>query len=483
MTQGVAQCWHAHGVQIIALSLLLATAPACSDSSTTDPPPQTPQNVNVNPGDDLQSLVSQYAPGSTFFLAPGLYRQQSIVPKDGNTFTGQPGTILSGAVLLSSFTQSGAYWVADVQATPAASYPGFCNPAHPNCLFPEDLFFDDVPKTRASNLSALGTGQWYLDYTAGKAYMADNPVGHKVEISLTPHAFTGPAHGVTFSNLVVEKYASVANDAAIYGWDGADWTLTACEVRYNHALGIRTGNGMTLKQCYAHHNGQFGFGGQGDSVLLDHCRIAFNNYAGYNYYWGGGGAKFTEAQHLTIQYCNSHDNFGPGLETDAGCRYVLYDHNTTSNNIEVGILHETGYDATISNNSLTNDGFNADGTNPWWGSGIYVNTSSNVEVENNTLVNCMNGITGRLDDRGNGANGQPYTLQNLSVHDNTITQTTGMACALVKGPSFDNSVYTSYNNHFQNNTFNLADPATYDYFYWLGQPWTLAQWNQYSSLH
>ena len=88
-----------------------------------------------------------------------------------------------------------------------------------------------------------------------------------------------------------------------------------------------------------------------------------------------------------------------------------------------------------------------------------------------------------MNNRGNNPNGQPYLLQDLNVINNTITQTTGYAAGIVVGGGYDNSVYTSWNNHFQNNTFNLAQPATYDYFFWLNQPWTLATWNNYVSIH
>lgn len=88
-----------------------------------------------------------------------------------------------------------------------------------------------------------------------------------------------------------------------------------------------------------------------------------------------------------------------------------------------------------------------------------------------------------MTNRGNNPNAEPYLLQNLNVNNNSITQTTGTAAGIVLGGGLDNSVYTSWNNHFQNNTFVLANPATYDYFFWLNQPWTLAMWDEYSSIH
>jgi len=84
----------------------------------------------------------------------------------------------------------------------------------------------------------------------------------------------------------------------------------------------------------------------------------------------------------------------------------------------------------------------------------------------------MNGIAGILASRGYAPNGQLYSLQNVNVNSNWITQSTGIA---VEGSGFDNSVYTSWNNHFQYNTFTLANPSG-DYICWLNEPMTFSAW-------
>jgi len=149
----------------------------------------------------------------------------------------------------------------------------------------------------------------------------------------------------------------------------------------------------------------------------------------------------------------------------------------TANNKASGIFQEISYDATVKNNTIVTDAFDPAGNTLSWRAKILIVNSANVEVANNTVTNSMNGIGGIMSNRGNGTNGLPYEIQNLNVHDNTITQTTGTAAGIAVQGGLDNSVFTSWNNHFQNNTFILATPATYDYFCWLGQNWTLAQWN------
>jgi hypothetical protein len=74
--------------------------------------------------------------------------------------------------------------------------------------------------------------------------------------------------------------------------------------------------------------------------------------------------------------------------------------------------------------------------------------------------------------------GIPYNLKNLYVHDNTITQKTGFAAGIVKSSKLDNSVFTSWNNRFSNNTYHLGSKAG-RFFEWLNSPQALAAWQRH----
>jgi hypothetical protein len=469
--------------QILGKARKIAILAACC-AALLGPSALAGQTVPVSPWENLQALVNEYPQGTTFTLASGVHRYQSVVPKNNDAFIGETGAILSGAAVLGNFGKSGSTWTSQVQVTEASSYRGQCQAAYPACAYSEDLFFDSVPKTRVASLALVGPGKWYLNYQTGTVYMGDNPAGQTVEISILGYAFTGSATSVTISNLIIEKYATQAGSGAVDGSAGSlGWTVEGSEVRHNHGMGIRSGNGMWIHNNTVHDNGQLGLGGGGSNITVQSNQIYLNNYAGYDYGWEAGGVKFAWVQNLSVQYNYSHDNQGPGFWTDLDSQYVLYDENEASNNKVAGILHEVSYDANITGNYIFDDGFTPQGSNLWYGAGILIVNSSNVTVQDNTVLNCMDGIGGIMTNRGNNPSGQPYLLQNLNVINNTITQTTGTAAGIVVGGGYDNSVYTSWNNHFQNNTFNLSQPATYDYFFWLNQPWTLATWNNYASIH
>jgi len=436
--------------------------------------------VNVATTDNLQTLVNNNPGPTTFSLAPGIHRLQSVVPKSGNVFVGPTGAILSGAALLTSFTQSGPYWTAHVAVSQAASYPGECNSSSPACIYPEDLFFNSVPKTRVASLPSVGPGKWYLNYSTGTAYMGDNPAGNTVEISELRYAFSGGAASVQITNLTIEKYACLGASGAIDGAAGSNgWAIEYNEVRYNHGRGITTGNQMWIYENLVHHNGQLGIGGGGMNLTVQSNKIYYNNFAGYSYNWEAGGAKFANAITVVIRYNYSYNNGGPGLWNDINSEGVTYDENETFGNVEAGILSEISTNITISGNYIFDDGFNPSGTGPWGGAGILIVDSNTVSVYSNTLVNCMNGIVGVIEGRGDAPNGQPYELQNLSVEGNTITQATGTASGIaIDGTGPTNSVYTRMNNIFTGNTYHLATSGG-GYLYWMGEPMTLASFLGY----
>ncbi len=65
------------------------------------PPPPPPEycptgSVEVTPGMDMQLAVNANPTGTTFCLKAGTHVQQTVIPKTGNTFVGEPGAIMDG---------------------------------------------------------------------------------------------------------------------------------------------------------------------------------------------------------------------------------------------------------------------------------------------------------------------------------------------------------------------------------------------------
>ena len=88
-----------------------------------------------------KSVVTANPENTRFVFPGGTYRLQSIQPKNGDSFAGENGAVLSGAQVLTSFSRQGNFWVASGQ-TQQGQTQGVCDPQHPMCAYPEDLYLD-----------------------------------------------------------------------------------------------------------------------------------------------------------------------------------------------------------------------------------------------------------------------------------------------------------------------------------------------------
>jgi parallel beta-helix repeat protein len=388
--------------------------------SVAGQPPAT-QTVTVSPGDDVQSVVKAAPEGTTFILRAGVYRMQSVEPKNRDVFRGEGSVILNGSQLLSFQPDpSGSkLWVAN--ATVSNFVHGGCQNAYPLCGYAQDLFIDNVLQTPVSTGQGLKAGTWYFDRSKNKLYVPGNPAGHLAELGTQRYAFYGSAKGVQINNLTVEKYAAPAQSGAIGGnSSGEEWLVNTVESRWNHGRGISLGSGSQILNSNIHHNGQLGISLYGTNSKAIHNEISYNNYAGFGIGWEAGGSKFTGTTDLTVKSNYVHDNKGPGLWTDGNNVGTLYDGNTVVNNLAEGIVHEISYSAVIRNNIVKGNG---NVSTVWlWNAQIDVQNSSNVDVYGNTVevpAGGGNGIAIINQNRGSGPMG-PWIATNNHVHDNTI---------------------------------------------------------------
>jgi hypothetical protein len=453
-----------------------ATAPV---TSSTNPGP-----IIIYPGEDILAKVNAAPAGAAFVLKAGVHHPTgSITPKDGQQFSGEPGTILSGARSLTGWIQDGSRWYLTGQTQQGiinGSDSSVCVAGHPRCAYPEDLFINDGIKLHVATQAEVGPGKWFFDYAADRIYIGDNPAGARVETSITPLAFGGSAGGVTIRNLIIEKYANPSQNGVIRG--GANWTVDSNEVRWNHGIGIHMGPSRKVLNNKVHHQGQMGIGGSGNGSLVEGNEIAYNNVAGYNPYWEAGATKFTFTDGLIIRNNFVHHNAGPGLWCDIDNINIVYEGNTVEDNEQTGIGHEISYDAIIRNNIVRRNGTVK--PYPYWveGAGITVSSSKNVEVYGNLVEDNWQGIMSVQQDRGSGSRGL-YILENLYMHDNTIKSVTPLSAgsgrsglAQLSSWSGANS-YTSLNNRFEHNTYYLGTYATY--FLWNFAELNETQWKGY----
>ncbi|HLK47706.1 MAG TPA: right-handed parallel beta-helix repeat-containing protein [Bryobacteraceae bacterium] len=454
-----------NGKQVSGAVLVLALCGAWVQTSAAAKKPaatsadrgEGPQ-VTLKPGDDVQRAVDRHPMGTTFVFESGLYRLQTIRPKDADTFIGIRGAILSGARALTNFTREGRAWVASNQ-NQQGQLNGYCDPGHPRCMHAEDLFIDDKPLRHVSDREAVGPGTWFFDYAQHKIYMGDDPAGHKVETSVARSAFGGMAAGVTIRGLTIEKYAVPAQFGAIGDqYPGPGWVVAENEVRWNHGNGINLKDGGQAVKNFVHHNGQKGIGGGGAELLIQGNEISFNNWAGFDLAWEAGGAKFAQTRGLIVRDNSIHDNTGEGLWCDVDCIDSVYEGNTVFNNSAGGMAYEISYGAVIRNNIVRDNG--ARDASWLWGAQIVVQNSRGVEIYGNTVEVAPdrgNGIGIIQQNRGSGVQG-PHISANNYVHHNTIIHRRSPQGVNGAVADYDEKGLFSQNNRFDYNTYHVTDP-------------------------
>lgn len=411
------------------------------------------------PGETIAQQVAQQPPGARIQLGAGVYRiTEAVRPKDGQTIAGVPGTIVSGAALLTSWRRSGDHWVTTVPD--AVDVPDAEN---------FDLYVDDSLAARVAPGSAQRAGTWSFDADTDEVRVGTDPAGHRIELSTVAHAFEGPASDVSITGMVVEKFAPPAQKAAVSSHDGQSWRIANNEIRFSHAAGVMAGTGTTVVNNLVHHNGQIGVKAwAAHDVQIRGNRIYQNNTLRFDTFWEAGGIKLSNTRDVEVSSNTVSNNIGFGIWSDHSGEGLVYSSNTVTGNTMAGIHHEASFSAVIDSNTITGNGSEAPEDAPYGGAGIYVYDGRDVEIVGNVIRGNRCGVVALVHDRGsadesNQPQGLPLEVRNLRVHDNTIEMSVGYSGLIVQpraeetGALMDvaiaRSFFTSAGNRWFDNTY------------------------------
>jgi len=385
---------------------------------------------------------------------------QSILPRTGDRLIGRPGAILNGAVVLRNWVSNGGYWTnsgAPAQNTPAAIFS--CQIPGAACTYPQDLYLNNVPLTHQLALPIV-SGQWYFDYANDVIYMADDPIGQTVELSVTRMAIGGAANNVTVQGLMVEKYAAHLQDGAIQP-EGSGWVIQNNQVLLNNGEGIKThGNNEQILSNIVNENSELGIGaGRGSGDIIKFNTVSYNNFAKIHFGIEMGGCKFAATINTRVLNNTVSNNNGNAIWIDGQSTGAVIRNNRVTFNYKDGIRYEFSHYGTISNNTLINNdqdpttGVCASLHN---GHEITVVASDHVSVTSNNITSQCGGVS-----LGGFQPNEFVVPVDDIVTDNTITYTLSVAMADpmggwdsevgAKSPLFD----PANNDYFDYNTYNF----------------------------
>jgi parallel beta-helix repeat protein len=436
--------------------------------------------VDVAPSADLTAAVSAQGENTTFCLQPGVYHITSVVkPRNGDSLIGQPGTVVDGSKPVSTWAQQGSVWVSTGQTWgPTENMAGWGSIAmeYPQAQYADDLFLDNQGlwktgvkvngKVIGSPASAVGPGDYFIDYDANTVYLGSDPTGHQVDVASSLGGIASTATSVTVSGIEVRKTAGSGIVSL-----GNGWVISGNDTWGNHVAGITGNFGAQVLNNHSHHNGEYGINGRGDHIVVSGNEVDHNDIAEFGSAEGGcsgaGGSKWVNASYLTVTDNNYHDNLCTGIWLDILDNYVVIRNNITERNDGDGIRVEISYNVRIRGNT------SRDNTR----GGIVVLNTPNVRVGYNTVSGNANeitlGNTGRTDSPS--ALG-PHELRNAYVHHNTVTlgvdEVTGLREA--ENP-MKMGVFTSWGNRFVANHYTIPS-TTARMFLWNGTRVNWTQW-------
>ncbi len=443
-------------------------APACS-------------GVVVKPDENAADVVDKAPAGSTICFAAGLHRiDRMLRPKAKQTLGSDQGAVLTGSVPLTGWTANGGDWTVKGVLPKAYAQIGQCEDNVTNiCHLREQVFVNGKHLKRVATREKVVPGTFYGDYAGNAVWIGDNPAGKSVEMSKTPTAIGGGQVNVTVRGLTVEHFASAPQAGAVVL--GGGWTVLANDLRWNHAVGAMLVNadGARLEKNLIRSNGQLGVGQYSTSNgSIVGNQISGNNTDGFWIAdWESGGIKTTWSNGGAVSGNVIKANKGVGLWSDAYDDGRSFASNQIVDNAADGIRYEIGRNGVIENNTITSNGFGTgrgSGRSLWDGGGINVNTSSNVQVRNNTLAGNVNGISIQSRTRGNGPWGV-NVLRDVVVTGNKVTMkggTTATGMVQNAGAAIPAGEVTLKANEY------FLDSLSADRFQKFGQWFTAKEWQQ-----
>lgn len=342
-------------------------------------------------GGNLQSIIDAHPPGTRYVLSAGVHRGASIVPKDGDVISGEPGAVLNGCLVLDEWTFDGEWWSHDAPVVTPMSSPSGVSCAEPLCTQPQDFYLDGSRLRPVQALNQLGaTNAWYLDRANARVYLRADPTGRLAElggpsrtaIDCAPLGRPWPV-GVVIEDLTIEQYPCPPQEGAVRLGEGC--VLRRCTIARSHSYGVRLMSGASVVQdCYITDNGMCGIGGTGIGAVIEGCEISHNVWSMFaGLAWDNGGVKVAGTRDTVFRRNYIHNNKGPGLWWDIKTTLMTVEDNIVEYNHWEGILMEIGDQAIIRRNICRWNGVLH--RRNLWGAQICIQNGSGADIYDNYI--------------------------------------------------------------------------------------------------
>lgn len=437
----------------------VAAGPATGPASADAPARQTGRVLHVSTHGHDRASGSAAAPlrtisaavrraegtGATVVVHRGTYHESVSVPRgtDVDLRAARGAQVaLDGSRRVRGWTRSGdAYvhrgWRAEFDASPTYTWGApdntadgwsFVDPHHPMAAHPDQVWVDGRAQRQVGSRAKVRPGRFFVDYDTHRLYLGTDPQGHAVRASDRAKALSIQGAGSSVHGIDVRRYApSVAHMGAVTV-EAADVRIDHLSVSDNATTGLHvTAPDATLAHVRFQRNGMLGMSATyADGLRLLHVASRHNNTEHFNPSPVAGGAKIGRTRGVTVRGGSFSHNDGTGLWFDESTYDISVLASSMRDNRGHGLSLEISALADVAGNVVA--GNHRDG--------IKVNDTSDVRIQNNTLVGNGRPLDIVQDDRdaadpdtpGHDPRRpvpdptMPWVNRRVQVHDNVLAR-------------------------------------------------------------
>ncbi len=328
--------------------------------------------------------------GGTVVVRGGTYRESLGAIRHTVTLQAYPHeqVWVKGSIVAEGFHADAGRWSAPFTSTACTTcYPtSALDPQYPAAGLPEQVFVDGAPVNQVRSRPELAPNTFFVDRTANKVWLNDDPTGHTVEVTVRAKAFgVNPAapgtaiKGIGFEHwaAVYERGTNVAGMSSaanvVFDHDTFAWSST-------RGLGIYASNNVVKNSQFV-DNGMNGVSSNAvDGLDFERNEVAFSNYE----HWSIlptpsaqiAAVKVTGVTNAVLRGNHVHDNYSNGLWIDELSSNQTIVNNEVRRNAGHGVILEISGQSVVVGNLITDNGRD----------GLKLAGANDAEVWNNTVV-------------------------------------------------------------------------------------------------
>ncbi len=385
-----------------------------------------------SPKQTVASAISAVAAGGTIVLRGGEYREEIGEILKTCIIQNYPNETVwfDGTDIITSWTASGGLWYATLPAqfdhsashTTGSDAGGFVGAQNPMAAWPDMVFIDGVRQWQVEESDTPTTGQFKVNYSENRVYIATQPSGHEVRVTARDiHSIW--KNKITFRGIGVRRYATPLPRVGMLNLVGSsslpgaspngakDSIIENCHFvdSGSQAVGI-SGDSITVRSNTFLRSGFNAIGSSsGSNIIVENNYINYTNVEKWNVAPSSGAMKLVRNTDLTIRHNiidNSDANY---IWLDITClRFTIYGNKLTR---QPGSMGNYGIFAELSEEGII--------ANNWvdWSGGTYGITafdSGNVRIYNNTISGATSWGIGTKQDARRSATSENPPLNSLN---------------------------------------------------------------------